>query len=88
MNVVIEISYIGYHSKITRSGSFKVNSYKFSMDPIQEAARAALGFIKFIQNDSYISYIEEVIYNGTEDITETVKKLIEAPPAAGPYDYL
>jgi hypothetical protein len=79
MYITIRIIYRGYTSKILQRGEFKVNAYHYKQNPYQEASQVAFAWLQQIRREAHVEEIIEVVYNDEHDITESVKKLDEAP---------
>lgn len=75
MNVLIEINYIGWESRISQKGNFAVDSWKFKEDPDWTVAAAALTWINKIRRENNVSKIINVTYNNEHDITNIVMDL-------------
>lgn len=74
MNVLIEVSYIGWECTILQKGYFEINRRKFKENADQTAAFCALRWINKLRIDHHVSEIIKVKYNEI-DITDLVKDL-------------
>jgi hypothetical protein len=80
MKIVIKIIYKVYGIKSMQCGAFPLNPKKFKEDPDQEAARVAFNWLKEIKREMNVEEIVEVVYDGDQDITGSVKEFEQGPP--------
>lgn len=73
MNILVELTYIGWDSTIQRSGSFPVNSKKFHENSEATAAEIAIKWIREIYRHEHISRLISVKFNRDHDITGLVR---------------
>ncbi|AOH53365.1 hypothetical protein ABE28_003295 [Peribacillus muralis] len=76
MNINIKVYLQSNNTKFLKSGSFPVSNSDFKKDPDWAAAIAAYEWIREIKMSFSISEdfrIDQVIYNGENDITELVR---------------
>ncbi|PAD67037.1 hypothetical protein CHH83_20950 [Bacillus sp. 7586-K] len=70
--VFIQVHYDVNGMKALRRGDFKVNPYKYKMDPDKTAAEVAEQFVRQVKRESNVKIeIVKVLYNEV-DITELV----------------
>ena len=79
MNVLVELTYIGWESTIQRRRSFPVNQRNFNENNEAAAAEIALKWIREISRQEQISRLISVKFNGHNDITDLVKGVLNKP---------
>lgn len=88
MEIQLEVHLTSDRGRSRHQGSFPVKISDFKKDPDYTAAVAAIEFIHHIRAQASgfaQADVEQVIYNGEQDITELVK---ETDPNAADFDDL
>lgn len=79
MNVLVELTYIGWDCTIQRRGSFPVNQKIFNKNNEAAAAEIAIKWIREIRRNEQISRLISVKFNGHNDITDLVTGVLNNP---------